>query len=105
MEAEPESEVSPSRPDAPPMAGGSRVVLIQSQAALVVLPYLRAYDTWQRNTHPDAEDPLLVASRAAVVGAAGRDGGSALRSCIEVLTLQHGEEAAARAASSEPAGI
>ena len=68
--------------------------VVERHAADTVLPYLRAFDAWQRNINlADPNDPSLLACKATVEGVAGEDG-AALQACIEEvqqLRKPHGE--------------
>lgn len=57
--------------------------LVKRQAAGTVLPYLRAFDVWQRNINvAEPEDATFLACKAKVEEVAG-DNGAALRVCVE----------------------
>lgn len=73
--------------------------VVEKHAARTVLPYLRAFDAWQRNINlRNLEDPSLLACKATLVAVAGEDG-SALRACVtEVEQLRKPAE---RQASAE----
>ncbi len=57
--------------------------LVERQAAGTLLPYLRAFDVWQRNINvAEPEDAAFLACTAKVEEVAG-DNGAALRVCVE----------------------
>ena len=68
--------------------------VVERHAADTVLPYLRAFDAWQRNINlADPNDPSLLACKATVEGVAGEDG-AVLQACVEEfqqLRKPHGE--------------
>jgi hypothetical protein len=56
---------------------------VEKHAAAIVVPYLRAFDVWQRNIDlSDPEEPDLLASRAGVEAVAGGDEGATLQACV-----------------------